>query len=101
MKDEENISSGLTVNSVFNHSFFSIILKRQEKLNLSTEQTEKLKKLQSEFRRETLKGNTELQVAEIELNPQETTSRSKGSRDRNRRSDRYKTLTALINQEES
>jgi predicted nucleic acid-binding Zn-ribbon protein len=57
----------LTVNSVFNHSFLSLILKLQEKLNLSTEQIEKLKKLQSEFRKETLKENAELQVAEIEL----------------------------------
>jgi hypothetical protein len=67
MKDEESISSDLTVNSVFNHSFLSLILKLQEKLNLSTEQLEKLKKLQSEFRKETLKENAELQVAEIEL----------------------------------
>ncbi len=72
MKDEEGISSDLTVNSVFNYSFFSLILKLQEKLNLSTEQIEKLKKLQSEFQKETLKRNAELQVAEIELNEFQT-----------------------------
>jgi hypothetical protein len=72
MKDEESISSDLTVNSVFNYSFVSLILQQQKKLNLSTEQIEKLKKLQSEFRKETLKGNAELQVAEIELNELQT-----------------------------
>jgi cyanophycinase-like exopeptidase len=68
MKDEESISSDLTINPVFNHSFLNFILKQQEKLNLSTEQIEKLKKLQSVFAKETFKRNAELQLAEIELN---------------------------------
>ena len=72
MKDKENIRSNLKVNPVLNYSFFSIILKQQEKLNLSTEQIEKLEKLQSEFLKETLKRSGKLQIAEIELKELQT-----------------------------